>query len=163
KVASAPGFRLGYVYGPAQVIDAIDMICQYCTICPPTPSQYAITRFLQRDLKYRYLCEYVLPTYRKRRDAMGKLLIEYLPEAKTVKPHAGFFYFADISAYLEKLGIDDEGFCKELLNNADVVAIPGSYFGDQGKNHLRLTFVSEPPERIEEGFKRIAEYFRKKI
>ncbi len=161
KVASAPGFRLGYIYGPANVIDAIDMICQYCTICPPTPSQYAITKFLQGDLKYRYLHEYVLPTYRQRRDAMGKSLAKYLPEAKTVKPDAGFFYFADFSSYLEKLEIDDEIFCKNLLEMVDVVAIPGSYFGSQGENHLRLTFVSESPERIEEGFSRMAEYLEK--
>ena len=92
---------------------------------------------------------------------MGKFLAKYLPEAKTVKPDAGFFYFADFSAYLEKLENDDERFCKNLLDEVDVVAIPGSYFGSQGENHLRLTFVSEPPERIEKGLSRMAEYLEK--
>jgi aspartate aminotransferase len=45
-----------------------------------------------------------------------------------------------------------------LLKQKGVVAIPGSYFGDKGAGHLRLTFVSEPEGRIDLGMKRIGEF-----
>ena len=63
--------------------------------------------------------------------------------------------------YLKKLKMDDEKFCDLLLKEKKVVAIPGKYFGEQGKNHVRLTFVSEKEERIEEGIERIADFVGK--
>jgi aspartate/methionine/tyrosine aminotransferase len=32
------------------------------------------------------------------------------------------------------------------------------FFGDNGRGHIRLTFVSEPEERIELGFKKVADF-----
>ena len=43
-------------------------------------------------------------------------------------------------------------------NLKGVVVIPGSFFGEMGADHVRMTFVSEPEERIELGVKQIAEY-----
>ena len=45
----------------------------------------------------------------------------------------------------------------KLLNERGVVAIPGKYFGNNGKNHIRLTFVSETKERIEKGIQILGE------
>jgi aspartate/methionine/tyrosine aminotransferase len=52
--------------------------------------------------------------------------------------------------------MNDEEFCNYLLKKKKVVLIPGHYFGDFGKGHVRFTFVSETLKRIEEGFERIA-------
>lgn len=45
-----------------------------------------------------------------------------------------------------------------MLHRKSVIAIPGSFFGEKGVGHVRLTFVSEPEERIELGMRRIGEY-----
>jgi len=158
KEASIPGMRLGFAYGPPEVIDAMEKLKQYTSLCPSTPAQLAMMAFLRGDVKERYLREVVIPTYKARRDVMGKLLAELLPEAKTVKPAGSFFYFVDIRAYLADMGIDEEKLCDELIERASVVAIPGGYFGDNGRGHIRLTFVSEPEERIAEGLRRLARY-----
>ncbi|RLI08869.1 class I and II aminotransferase [Candidatus Bathyarchaeota archaeon] len=158
KTASIPGFRLGYAYGPAEAIDAMEKIKQYVSLCPSTPAQLAVMAFLRDGVKERYLREVVIPTYKARRDVMGKALAELLPEAKTVRPAGSFFYFVDIRPYLELLGLDDEVFCNRLISDASVVAIPGGYFGEMGRGHIRLTFVSEPEERIVEGLSRMARY-----
>ena len=158
KEASVPGFRIGFAYGPGEVIDGMEKLKQYTSLCPSTPAQLAMMAFLRAGVKERYLREVVIPTYRARRDVMGKLLAELLPEAKTVRPAGSFFYFVDVRPYLARLGMDEEKLCDELIAQASVVAIPGGYFGENGRGHIRLTFVSEPEERISEGLSRLASF-----
>jgi len=158
KEASAPGLRLGYALGPPDVIDAIEKIKQYTTLAPNTLSQRAMLRFLEGDVKQKYLREIVIPTYRARRDFMEKSILEYLPDATTVRPDGAFYFFVDVRKYLAAMERTDDELCDRLLKQKGVVAIPGSYFGDKGAGHLRLTFVSEPEERIDLGMKRIGEF-----
>ncbi|RLI38196.1 class I and II aminotransferase, partial [Candidatus Bathyarchaeota archaeon] len=158
KEASVPGFRIGFAYGPEEVIDAMEKLKQYTSLCPSTPAQLAMMAFLRDGVKERYLREVVIPTYRARRDVMGRLLSELLPEARTVRPAGSFFYFVDVRPYLARLGMDEEKLCDELIAQASVVAIPGGYFGENGRGHIRLTFVSEPEERISEGLSRLASF-----
>ena len=90
---------------------------------------------------------------------MAALLEEHLPLARTAKPQGAFYFFVDMSAYLEKLNISEEQFASRLLRSKGVAVIPGRFFGDNGRNHIRLTFVSEPDERIEAGIEKMAEFF----
>ncbi|RLE60679.1 MAG: class I and II aminotransferase [Thermoprotei archaeon] len=158
KEASIPGFRLGYVTGPKEAIEAMERIKQYVSLAPDTVGQIAMIRFYQDGIKDRYLRDVVIPTYRKRRDLMYKLIKEYLPEAKTVMPEGAFYFFVDIRSYLEAMGRNDEEFANRLLYRKSVVVIPGIFFGERGRGHIRMTFVSEPEERIEEGVRRIGAY-----
>jgi aspartate aminotransferase len=158
KDASIPGLRLGYALGPEQVIDGMEKVKQYMTLAPNTLSQYAVMPFLRGDVKQRYLRDLVLPTYIRRRDCMGKSIAERLPEAKTARPDGAFYFLVNIKHYLDAMGSNDEEFCNQLLKRKGVVVIPGSFFGEMGADHVRMTFVSEPEERIELGVKQIAEY-----
>ncbi len=155
KEASIPGFRLGYVTGPPEVIEAMEKIKQYVSLAPDTPGQIAMIKFYENGIKERYLNEVVIPTYKKRRDFMYKAIQEYLPEAKTTLPEGAFYFFVDLRPYLEAMGRDDEEFANRLLYRKSVVVIPGKYFGEMGRGHVRMTFVSESEERIEEGLKRM--------
>ncbi len=158
KTASVPGLRLGYIYGPKEVVDAVIKIEQYMALCPNTLSQIGVLALYQNDVQERYLRETVLPTYRERRDVMEKALKQYLPEAKTARPSGAFYFFVDLSSYMSRMGKEDEPFNDELVSRKDVVCIPGSYFGDNGRQHLRMTFVSEPRSRITEGIRRMGEF-----
>jgi aspartate aminotransferase len=158
KEASIPGLRLGYALGPTEIIDAMEKIKQYASLAPNTIGQYAMVKFLSDNVKERYLSGVVIPTYRKRRDLMSECLKKYLPEAKTVKPKGAFYFFVNMSAYLAKMEREDEEFSKRLLYRKNVAVIPGSFFGPNGQQHIRLTFVSEPEERIDAGIKGMGEY-----
>jgi len=158
KEASAPGLRLGYALGPADVIDGMEKVKQYTTLAPNTLSQNAMIRFLSDGVKERYLQNLVIPTYMKRRDCMEKAIREYLPEAKTVRPDGAFYFFVDMRRYLRSMEQNEEEFCNQLMARKGVVVIPGSFFGEKGAGHVRMTFVSEPEQRIEQGVKRIGEY-----
>ena len=89
---------------------------------------------------------------------MGKCIREYLPEAQTVKPDGAFYYLVDMRRYLDAMDHDEEELCNRLLYRKSVVGIPGRFFGENGAGHIRLTFVSEPEDRIEMGMRRIGEY-----
>jgi len=117
-----------------------------------------MVRFLEGDIKERYLREVVIPTYTRRRDFMTEAIAKYMPDANTVTPDGAFYFFVDMRRYLEAMQKTDDQFCDHLLKRKGVVAIPGSYFGDKGVGHVRLTFVSEPEERIDAGMRRIGEY-----
>lgn len=158
KEASIPGFRLGYITAPKEAIDAMEKLKQYVSLAPDTVGQYALIKFYEDGIKDRYLREVLIPTYRRRRDVMYKLIKEYLPEARTVMPDGAFYFFVDIKYYLEAMNRDDEEFANRLLYRKNVVVIPGSHFGEMGRGHVRMTFVSEPEDRIEEGVKRMGAF-----
>jgi aspartate aminotransferase len=158
KEASIPGLRLGYALGPRDVIDGMEKVKQYTSLAPNTISQYAMIRFLSGEVKQRYLSDYVIPTYVRRRDCMEKCIREQLPDAKTVRPDGAFYFLVDMRRYLEAMDRDEEEFCNRLLYRKSVVVIPGSFFGEKGAGHVRMTFVSEPEDRIEVGVKQMAEY-----
>jgi aspartate aminotransferase len=158
KEASVPGLRLGYALGPKNAIDGMEKIKQYTSLAPNSLSQRAMFRFLHGDVKERYLKDIVIPTYTKRRDFMQKSIDQYLPDAKTATPEGAFYFFVDMRKYLAASRTTDDQLCDRLLKQAGVVAIPGSYFGLKGVGHVRLTFVSEPEERIDQGIERLAKY-----
>jgi aspartate aminotransferase len=159
KEAAVPGLRVGYMYGPAEIIDAAEKLKQYVTLCPDTLTQYGLIRFLTGDAKERYL-KWALPIYKTRRDAMEKQIHKYLPKGRTVRPYGAFYIFVDMHEYIEPLRMKDEEFCLDLLRKKEVAIIPGEHFGENGRRHCRFTFVSEPEERIERGVARVAEYLR---
>jgi len=157
KEAAIPGLRLGYVMGPPAVAEAVEKIKQYTSLAPNTLSQMAMIKFFSDDIKQRYL-KTALPTYKARRDFMAKCIREYLPEAKLSVPQGAFYFFVDLKHYLDDMKRDDKDFCNRLLERKSVVLVPGSFFGTNAANHTRVTFVSEPEDRIEAGIKAVAGY-----
>ena len=163
KEASIPGLRLGYSYGSTEVIDGMEKYAQYLSLCPESLAQIAVAAYLSDpEAKDRYLSEQVIPTYGERCNAMDNFIKEYLPDARTEKPQGAFYYFVDFGSYLRKAGLNEEEFADELRLKKNVIVIPGRVFGENGKNHLRMTFVSETGKRIEEGIRRISDYLNER-
>lgn len=158
KEAGIPGLRVGYTLAPAEIVEAMEKLKQYSTLAPNTLAQFGLLRFLKDGVKERYLQKEALPVYRMKRDAMSRSLANHLAEADTVKPSGAFYYFLDMTRYLSKMKLNEEDFCERLLGSKRVVAIPGRFFGEGGRNHIRLTFVSETPERIERGLSLIDDF-----
>lgn len=77
-----------------------------------------------------------------------------------MKPKAGLFIFPNLDKYLGRLGLNDESFAQRLLREKHVGVVPGSAFGDAGgRNHVRINFAKESPDRlIRGGIKLMAEF-----
>ena len=56
---------------------------------------------------------------------------------KAVKPDAGFFCFADISA----AGKDSNSFCADLLQATGIASTPGIAFGPEWDDYVRFSFA----------------------
>ena len=158
KEAGIPGLRLGYTLAPKQIIDSIEKMQQYCTLAPESIAQFALVKFLNENMKEEYIKD-TLTSYLSKRDLMGKMIQQYLPLAKTVRPAGAFYYFVDMHDYLTKANRTDEAFSEQLLRTQSVAVIPGRFFGNNGIGHVRMTFVSETEERIKLGMEKINQFF----
>ncbi len=159
KDAALPGWRIGYVVSHEDVIKSLVRVKQYINLNPPTPAQHMAYLFVTK-YKRKYL-QSVIPVYRERRDAMYEAILKYIPEAKTFKPKAGLFMFPNVRSYLRRIGLDDEEFSTKLLREAGVAVVPGSAFGEHGRDHIRLCFAKESRDRIVDGVRRISEFIER--
>ena len=73
-----------------------------------------------------------------------------------VKPQGAFYIFPDISV----TGMNDEEFADRLLKEEKVGVVPGSCFGPQGKNHIRISYAASR-ENLLEALKRMARFVDK--
>ena len=156
KDPGMPGWRLGYVYGPWNLIRAVKLISEEMVYCPPSVAQIVITHYLRSGMRKKFLPN-VIKEYVKRRDVVISSLEKYLPETRFLKTQGSMFIFPDFSAYLDRLGMDGDEFSERLLRDASVATVPGSYFGSTTK-FIRISFVTESPERLEQGIKIMSEF-----
>ncbi|MFH0987020.1 MAG: pyridoxal phosphate-dependent aminotransferase [Candidatus Micrarchaeota archaeon] len=163
KEMSAPALRTGYVYGPKEFMAKFDLIQQAVSLTPSRVGQIAVEKFLENNgkIKEEYLSKTVIPTYKKRRDAMAKAFEKHLPELEFAKPQGAFYFFVDFGKILKEKKMDEHQFSQKLFEEKSVAIIAGHPFGDRGRGHFRFTFVSEDEKRIDEGMKRIADFIKK--
>ncbi|NUO42344.1 MAG: PLP-dependent aminotransferase family protein [Streptomyces sp.] len=152
----APGLRLGWLRAPAALRRACVVAKQAADLHTPTVNQLAAARYLaDRDLDAHVAR--VAAVYGERRDAMLAGLAEALPEGSTWKrPEGGMFLWARLpSSY------DTTALLPGVVRH-DVAYVPGApfYAGEPDRATLRLCFVTETPERIGEGLRRLGEGLR---
>ena len=161
KDLAIPGFRLGYLYGPSDFIEQAVKMKGFLSITSPVPAQFLALYYLREGFKEEYL-RYALEVYRRRRDAAYNAFRKYLPEARVLKPTASMYLFPDMRPYLERLGVDDVQFTYDLAKEVGVAMLPGSAFGEGGKGYLRVTFVTQPEDRLVRGIELLAEYIERR-
>ena len=75
--------------------------------------------------------------YEKRRNLfIGQL--EFNEHIDCNLPYGAFYAFVDVN----RTGLNDEEFCHRLLQNYNVAACPGHYFGQGGSNYVRFCFAT---------------------
>ncbi|GAQ67630.1 aminotransferase-like domain-containing protein [Streptomyces scabiei] len=147
----APGMRLGWLRAPAGLRRACAVAKQAADLHTPTVNQLAAARYLaDRDLDAHVAR--VAGAYRERRDAMLDGLADALPEGSTWnRPEGGMFLWARLpSSY-------DTAALLPRVVEQDVAYVPGApfYAGEPDRSTLRLCFVTQTPEEIREGLRRL--------
>ncbi|KOU60832.1 transcriptional regulator [Streptomyces sp. MMG1533] len=147
----APGLRLGWLRAPGSLRRACAVAKQAADLHTPTVNQLAAARYLaDRDLDAHVVR--VAGVYRERRDAMLAGLAEALPEGSAwSRPEGGMFLWARLPSSYDTT---------ELLPRVvrhDVAYVPGAPFhaGEPDRSTLRLCFVTQTPEEIGEGLRRL--------
>jgi alanine-synthesizing transaminase len=147
KSFSMAGWRVGFVVGNAEVVNALAKLKSYLDYGTFQPIQIAATVTLREAAEYpREVCE----IYRRRRD----VLIDGLARAgwPVDPPRGTMFVWAPIPEGRRERG--SLGFALDLARNANVAVSPGIGFGDGGDAHVRFALV-ENEHRIRQATRSI--------
>ncbi len=148
-----PGFRLGFIVGPADVIRKFVILKQAMDLCSSPTLQVATAEFLRRNLLPAHIRK-MIDVYRAKRDLMLKTLAEYMPKGVTwTRPEGGLFLWVTLPK-----GMDATQLLPKAIENR-VAYVAGVDFYPDGNvfNDLRLNFSYSTPEQIVEGLKRLAQ------
>jgi len=148
----APGLRVGWIVGPANVISLLTLLRQGSDLQPSTLSQEIVVNLLKRGIDGHVAR--VRRRYQERRDAMLDALRRHLvPYARWNAPEGGFFVWVQPS-----VPIDARALLDTAIENG-VAYVPGSEFHHDahGSSHLRLSFSTADPQLMDEAIRRLAD------
>jgi 2-aminoadipate transaminase len=160
----SPGSRLGYVLADdetsAKLFDAKTATNSHTSMLP----QVICAEFFKRGYypdHHRMICD----LYRGRRDTMIECIDKFFPEGtKRTFPDGGLFTWAELPG-----DINTTELLAEAVSSPDVKVayVAGEGFftegGGKGKNCMRLSFGSVPPEKIRTGMERLGGLIHSKL
>lgn len=149
----APGFRLGWVVAPKDIILRYNLAKQSADLCSPTFDQAIAAKYLQKGLFEKNLAG-TIELYRGKRDLMLSCLEKYMPVGVTwTKPDGGLFLLVKLPE-----GCDAKELFEIALKKDVAFVIGEAFFCDgSGQNTFRINFSFMDDAGIEEGVKRLAD------
>ena len=149
KCYAMTGWRIGFAGGPKEVIKAMKTIQSQTTSNASSISQVAAAAALDGD---QSCVAEMTAAYKDRSDYIVNALNE-IPGFECREGQGTFYAFPRVIEAMKAKGLkEDADLAKLLLNEADVVLVPGSPFGAPG--HLRISFACSI-EELEKAVARI--------
>jgi len=147
-----PGFRLGWIMAPVNIIERLEIVKQSMDLCAPVFNQFIAARFMKKGY-YDKNIERVKINYRNKRDSMIAAFEKYMPQGVTwTNPEGGLFLFVTLPE-----GYDSTELFKIAVKENVAFVIGEAFHCDgSGKNTLRINFSYMEESRAEEGIRRLA-------
>lgn len=153
KTYSITGWRLGYLIGQEDVIEAAKKVHDFLTVGAAAPLQEAAVAGLTLpDSYYSDLQE----LYTRKRDHFLAGLDRI--GLKHNVPQGSYFVLVDISDFLELdefRGWSDLEFCEWMVTNIGVAAVPGSSFFREDVNNLIRLHFARSEKTLDEALERL--------
>ena len=155
----APGLRLGWMNGPAEIMSYFERVKQCTDLHTNTLCQYIVYEYLTAG-KLEPHIEKLRADYKVKRDLMIKTMRQTFPDGiKWTEPEGGLFLWVELPTHMS---------AKDLLPKAvemKVAYVYGQPFhpDGQGQNTLRLNFSNATHEGVVEGIKRLARLFKENM
>ncbi len=148
KAYAMTGWRLGYICGPAKIVEQMTKIHQFAIMCAPTTSQYAAVEALRNgDSDVAEMRE----SYnQRRRFLMNEFKRLQLP---CFEPFGAFYVFPSIREF----GMTSEEFAMKLLDEERVAVVPGTAFGASGEGFVRISYAYSI-EALKTAFERLERF-----
>jgi N-succinyldiaminopimelate aminotransferase len=138
KTFSLTGWKVGWAAAPAPLSAAVRAAHQFVTFATATPLQHGAAVALSTGSEYYRLLR---DSYRGKRDYLVR---ELAAIGFRVSSPAGTYY---VCADFRPLGFDDDvAFCRRLIEQIGVAAIPPSVFyehPERGKSYARFAFCKK--------------------
>ena len=147
KAFSMTGWRVGYIAGPVEIVEAMTNIQGHSTSNVCTFAQYGAIAALESP---QDCIEEMVKAFSERRQYILER-VRAIPGLNCPTPNGAFYVFIDIS----QTGLKSRDFCQKLLESQKVAAIPGIAFG--ADDCIRLSYATDL-KTIEKGFDRIDKF-----
>ncbi|MBM6729384.1 aminotransferase class I/II-fold pyridoxal phosphate-dependent enzyme [Limosilactobacillus ingluviei] len=136
KAGAMTGYRIGFIAGPAELMQKVNMVHSIMITAPSDPAMAAAVPIFGSEAGQQATLE-MKAAYQARRDFLTGALTKLGFEVAT--PNGAFYLFAKLPA---AAGSDDVAFATRLAKEGRVATIPGSYFGAGGEGYLRLSYAT---------------------
>ena len=153
-----PGLRVGFLVAEGPIYDCLVNFKRVNDLATSTLVQRALEAYVTVG-RYQSHLRRSCQIFRKRRDVMLSAIQHHLPpEVRLDPPQGGMFMWLQLPGNLSS---------EKLLPFAweeGVVFAPGNGFfpdGLEGRNWLRLNFVAQAPDQIDEGIKRLGKAIKR--
>lgn len=153
KTYSITGWRLGYLIGPAEVIEGARKVHDFLTVGAAAPLQEAAVAGLEMPASYY---EELQALYTEKRDHFLAGLDRV--GLKHNVPQGTYFVMIDISDFLalpQFKGWTDLQFCEWMIREVGVAAVPGSSFFREPVNHLIRMHFARGTDVLDEAVRRL--------
>lgn len=156
KSLALTGWRIGYLAGPKDVINAVKALQSHTTSNPNVIAQHAVLTHLQRgDGGYESKLRSQLASARQ----IGLNVLSSLTRIPVPRAQGGFYFYLDLMNLLRPTfgngaSTTADDIVNALLSEAGVATVSGTAFGDPVG--LRLSY-GIPPEKLETGLSRLVE------
>jgi aspartate aminotransferase len=149
KTYSMTGWRVGYVAGPVNEINAMTRLQSHSTSNVCTFAQYGAITALESS---QDCVKEMLDAFTARRRVMLDAL-NAIPGLQCPQPDGAFYMFPSI----RKTGMRSLEFCDALLSSHQVAAVPGIAFG--ADDAIRLSYATDM-DTIHRGMERLDDFVR---
>ena len=134
KSLALPGWRIGFVHTRHRLLfKKILSAHQFLSTCANAPAQALMVAVLSRPALYAKTLNGFRSTYERRLKTHCKSL-------DLDCPAGGFYLFPRIKSR------NSESFANKLLKTHNLLVVPGSYFGREGSQYLRVSLAT--PDRV---------------
>jgi aspartate aminotransferase len=151
KTFAMTGWRCGFAAVPKPLREPLTRFFINSTSCVPPFVQRAAVAALTGPLDEVHA---MVDTFRTRRDVIVAGL-DALPGVSCPIPQGAFYAFPDVSG----TGMTGAQLAEKLLAEAGVAVLAGSAFGEQGEDHLRISYAAAL-DRLEAGLDRFEKLLR---
>ncbi len=147
KAFAMTGLRIGYAIAPADILEGMLKIHQYCMLCAPVTAQIGALEALRNgeDELEKMRAEYI-----RRRNFFVKRIRKVLD---IKMPDGAFYAFPSIKS----AGLSSEEFAERLLFEKNVAVVPGNAFGECGEGYIRCAYAVDM-EKLRDAADRIVEF-----
>jgi aspartate/methionine/tyrosine aminotransferase len=148
KTYSMTGWRVGWMVGPADIVEAANAHQSHATGNVDNVAQIAALTALRGP---QDTVEEMRQAFDNRRKLMLSLVND-LPGVRCVEPQGAFYVFPDVTDAMKGRWESSDALATAILEEAGVALVPGESFGTPG--YLRLSYATGEAE-IERGMDRI--------
>jgi 2-aminoadipate transaminase len=148
----APGLRLGYIVAPPALYPKLLQAKQAADLHSPIFNQRVVHEVIRNGFLDTHVPA-IRALYKTHRDAMQTSLAKHLGGvAQWVTPVGGMFFWIELPEHIDAVAL------LPIAVEAGMAFVPGAafYANAPRKNTLRLSFVTSPPEKIEQGIAALA-------